>query len=357
MRCRFLLSLFVVCSLVAACGGKGSVDDTKTSGNGLVDIGAGLEGIDGLAAEVHSEGLMHVAVLATGSDGALFAATAEFEDSGIDAVYLLREGEEPLAVIEGLHTPLGLLWHDGVLYVASEERIDAYEGFDGEQFANVRTVIEFPAGVGEVNGLALDGDRLLVGISAPCDSCEPELEYSAAIVSVGLDGSGPEVFASGIRAPISLAFHPGTSELFVTMNHRDDLAEDAPGDWLGIVEAGQDWGYPDCYGQATPECADAPAPLAALDPHGAVSGIALLTEESEFGREVLGVTGPAALVAEWARASVKLVDLSPTDDGYDATVSDFVTGLESPVPVLALDDGSVLVGEWATGVVYRITAS
>jgi len=76
MRCRFLLSLFVVCSLVAACGGKGSVDDTKTSGNGLVDIGAGLEGIDGLAAEVHSEGLMHVAVLATGSDGALFAATA-----------------------------------------------------------------------------------------------------------------------------------------------------------------------------------------------------------------------------------------------------------------------------------------
>jgi len=40
-------------------------------------------------------------------------------------VYLLREGEEPLAVIEGLHTPLGLLWHDGVLYVASEERIDA----------------------------------------------------------------------------------------------------------------------------------------------------------------------------------------------------------------------------------------
>jgi len=66
-------------------------------------------------------------------------------------------------------------------------------------------VIEFPAGVGEVNGLALDGDRLLVGISAPCDSCEPELEYSAAIVSVGLDGSGPEVFASGIRAPISLA--------------------------------------------------------------------------------------------------------------------------------------------------------
>lgn len=356
VRSRLLLSLLVVASLAAGCAEPGSDEGARQSEGALVDIGAGLRGIDGLAGAVYAKGIPNVAVLASGVDGAVFAATAEFEDSGTDAVYLLSGTDEPLAVIEGLHTSLGLLWHDDALYVASKERIDAYEGFDGAKFAGTRTVIQFPADVGELNGLALDGDRLLVGISAPCDNCEPDLEYSAAVVAVGLDGSEPQVYASGIRAPISLAVHPNTSDLFVTMNQRDDLAAETPGDWLGIVKAGQDWGFPDCYGQDTAACADAPKPLAELDPHGAVSGLALLTQQHDGNHAVFGVTGPAALVAEWAKSSVKLVDLSPTTDGSTGTVSDFVTGLQNPVPVLKLNDGSVLVGDWTTGVVYRIAA-
>ena len=91
------------------------------------------------------------------------------------------------------------------------------------------------------------------------------------------DGTDLRADATDIRAPIGLAYFPGTSELFVTMNQRDDLGDQTPGDWLSIVQAGQSWGFPDCYGQGGGECAGEPGPVAELDQHAAVSGVAIVT--------------------------------------------------------------------------------
>ena len=38
-----------------------------------------------------------------------------------------------------------------------------------------------------------------------------------------------------------------------------------------------------------------------------------------------------------------------------ALVTPFLAGLESPVPVIATPDGAVLVGDWGTGKVFRVT--
>ena len=77
--------------------------------------------------------------------------------------------------------------------------------------------------VGESNGLVATSEgRILLGISAPCDHCTPASKWSAAIVSFRPDGRDLRVFARGIRAPIALAYYPGTSDLLVTMNQRDD---------------------------------------------------------------------------------------------------------------------------------------
>ncbi len=130
------------------------------------------------------------------------------------------------------------------------------------------------------NGLALDPDgRIQLGISAPCDHCTPASELSGAVVSFLPDGTDLRVDASGIRAPIGLAYFPDTSTLFVTMNQRDDLGDQTPGDWLSIVQPGQSWGFPDCYGQSSGSCAGKPGPVAALDAHAAVSGVAIVTGE------------------------------------------------------------------------------
>ena len=331
--------------VAAACG-------SDAGGGGLTAIGAGLQGPSGLHASVYAQGLTHASGFAYDDQGRLWVATAAAQDDGTDGVNVVAApGAAPVRVISDVHTPLGLLWLGGSLYVASAGRVDVESGFDGTRFTSSRTIVTLPAGTGEVNGLALLADgRLAMGISAPCDHCVPTLPYSASVVTFRPDGSDLQVEASGIRAPVGLAVFPSTGALLVTMNQRDDLGAATPGDWLGVVRSGQDWGFPYCYGQAHADaaCASAPSPLGVLDPHAAVSGVAVVT--GQLGPAV----GTAALVAEWTKGEVVRVGLSA--DGTHATgVAPFVTGLVNPEPVLTMPTGAILVGDWHTGIVYELT--
>ena len=42
---------------------------------------------------------------------------------------------------------------------------------------------------------------------------------------------------------------------------------------------------------------------------------------------------------------------------WTGTVTTFLSGLEQPVPVLSGPDRAVYVGDWGTGIVYRIAAA
>jgi glucose/arabinose dehydrogenase len=118
-----------------------------------------------------------------------------------------------------------------------------------------------------------------------------------------------------------------------------------------VVRAGQDWGFPECYGQRSGACASTPQPTAALDKHAAVSGVVIV--DGQLGKNV----GTAALVAEWATGKVERVSLARSGNGYHATVSTFLTGVHNPVAVALTTRGSVLVGDWTTGTIYDIARS
>jgi glucose/arabinose dehydrogenase len=251
--------------------------------------------------------------------------------------------------VAGLHTPLGLLWIDDQLYVAEKEQVVAYSGFDGSRFSSQRTVLTLPAGVGESNGLTATPDgRIQLGISSPCDHCTPASPYSAAIISFRPDGTDLRVDASRIRAPIGLTYTPWSHQLLVTMNQRDDLGAATPGDWLSIVHQGDNWGFPACWGQGGEACAGVPRPFAELDPHAAVSGVAVV--DGSLG----AVVGRAAIVAEWATAKVLWV---PADGTRTSTPSLLVSGIQHPVPVVTGPDQAVYIGDWQTGTIYRVTKS
>jgi len=325
----------------------------------LVGIGAGLQGPAGLAATVYTAGLPNVAALTLDGEGRLWAATAAIQDAGTDTISVVSTaGAAPRTIVRGLHTVLGLVWVGDDLYVASKEQVSVYRSFDDTAFASSQVIVTFPAGVGEVNGIASGPDgRLYVGISAPCNACVTTLADSAAIVSFAPDGSDLRLVARGIRAPVGLAFFPNADELFVTMNQRDDLGDETPGDLLAIVGAGQDWGFPDCYGQVDPACGDVPGPVAVLDTHAAASGVAIVTGE-------LGPTvGTSAVVAEWAKGVVLRVGLtsaaSATGSGavVTGTAVPFLTGFQSPVPVITDGTGALFIGDWAAGTVIRVAAA
>ena len=353
MRILSVATLSVV--LLAGCTGATAapVSPAASPDSGLTTIGAGLHGPAGVTASVYATGLKDVGAFAFDADGRLWVATASFADDGTDAVYLVaRPGATPVKVIVDVHTPLGLLWSGGTLYVSSGHGIVAYDGFHGAVFASHRTVLVLPAGVGQVDGIALSPDgRLYLGVSAPCDSCMPTTAYAAAVVSVLPDGTGLRVETGHVRAPVGLAFYPGTNDLFVTMNQRDDLGAATPGDWLSVVRSGQDWGFPACYGQAGSVCAGVPAPVAVLDTHAAVSGVAIVT--GGLGSTV----GTSALVAEWAKGVVVRVPLSNGATTSASSPEPFLTGLTQPVAMASAPDGAVFVGDWGTGTVYRIFTS
>jgi glucose/arabinose dehydrogenase len=323
--------------LAAGCGG----DSTPSARQ--VDIGVGLKGPSDLKAEVYASGLPKVAALAFDEQARLWVATADYSDTGQDALWMVAQaGGSPVEVVTALHTPLGLVWYQQSLYVASNATVEVYTGFDGTAFASHHQVLALPAGVGEVNEIVLAPDgRMQLGISAPCDHCVPSAELSAAVVSFLPDGSDLRVDAKGIRAPIGLAYFPGTADLFVTMNQRDDLGDQTPGDLLAVVQQGQAWGFPDCHGQGGTACTGVPAAVAELDKHAAVSGIAFWNG--------------SAIVAEWSTGKVQQVLPAKSGATYTGTVTPLLSGLTNPMPVLLGPNNALFVGDWSTGTIYRIT--
>jgi glucose/arabinose dehydrogenase len=340
---------------ISGCGSASSVHTSTTRAQtGLVPIGAGLYGPAGLKATVYATGPPTAAAFAFDPAGRLWLTAAGLEAHTHDGVYLVaKAGAQAQRIVSGLNNPLGLDWYAGKLYVASVGRVDAYWGFDGSRFTHHKTILKGPEAGGENNLLVMAPDgRFVMGVSATCDSCTPTSKWDGAIVSFKPDGSDLRLYASRIRAPVGLIYYPGTNNLFVSMNQRDDLGAATPGDWLSIVQEGQDWGFPGCYGQGGPSCAGVPAPLAVLDPHGAVGGVAIAT--GQLGPSV----GNAALVAEWNVAKIQQVSLVQTNSGFKSTaVTPFLRGLHNPLALVFAPDHSLLVGDWATGSIYLVTTN
>ena len=326
---------------------------TASSDSELVAIGAGLHGPAGLHASVYATGPHTTAAFAFDPRGRLWLTAAGLETHAEDGVYMIAKAGAPaLEVVSGLDDPLGVAWYRDRLYVASVGRVDEYGDFDGRRFAQHTEIVHGPVAGGENNLLAMAADgRFVMGITATCDHCRPASEYSGSIVSFRPDGSGLRLYASHIRAPFGLAYLPGTSNLFVTMNQQDNLGARTPGDSLAVVAEGQDWRFPECHGQGGSACAGVPAPTAVLDKHAAVGGVALVT--GQLGASV----GSSAIVPEWNAAKVQRVALTRTGSGYRGTVTPFLTGIANPLAIARAPGGSLLVGDWATGTIYRISSA
>jgi glucose/arabinose dehydrogenase len=340
---------------VAGCGSasRGSAAAKAPSQAGLVGIGAGLRGPAGLRATVYAQGPHTVAAFAFDPQGRLWLTAAGLEAHAEDGVYVVaRPGAPAVKVVSGLDDPLGLAWSDGRLYVASVGRVDAYGGFDGTRFETHRQILDGPVAGGEDNLLAMAPDgRFVMGVTASCDHCLPKSVWSGSIVTFSPHGGDLRLYASRIRAPFGLAYFPGTSDLFVTMNQRDDLGARTPGDWLAVVAQGQDWRSSDCYEQGSAACTGVPPPVAVLDKHAAVGGVAIVT--GQLGAAV----GTSAVVAEWQSAKVMRVALRRSGSTFTGSVTPFLVGMRNPLAVALAPNRSLLVGDWGTGTIYRIAAA
>ena len=208
-------------------------------------------------------------------------------------------------VASGLTYVHSVVFVDGKLYAAAEDRIVLLDAFGADGRAGiVQTIVDnLPAGARDLYGhrtrtLLLGPDhKVYVSIGSACDVCEDDNPMRAAVLRMDPDGSHMEVFATGLRNSVGIAFRPEADppELWGNDMGRNNIGPDIPPDNLNLIQAGLDYGWPYCYGdrQPNPEfndparCANAESPRLQFPPHWAPLGI-VFYEGTSFPAEYLG---------------------------------------------------------------------
>lgn len=200
--------------------------------------------------------------MALGAKGTLFVGT---RDSGGGEVYAVLPGEPAggkrrvVAIARGLNSPNGVAFRGGALYVAEIGRILRYDGIESRLADPPKPVVvndSYPKDAHhgwKFIRFGPDG-MLYVPVGAPCNACERDDPRYASITRIRPDGSGFEVFASGVRNTVGFDWDPKTKELWFTDNGRDWLGDDLPPDELNLApRKGLHFGFPYVYGDNVPD--------------------------------------------------------------------------------------------------------
>lgn len=277
-------------------------------------------------------------------------------------------------VVEGLDQPHGLAFKDGALYVAEGGRVQRFRYDPATRKATQGTVVvrDLPRGGNHWTRTVVFGPdgRLYVSVGSSCNVCRESDKRRAAVLRYQADGSGEQVFATGLRNAVGLAFHPSTGVLWATVNERDWRGDDVPPDYVTEVKDGAFHGWPDCMtvgGKVIADdkgarCDGVTRPTVEIQAHSAPIGLAFYTA-SQFPAEYRGSLF-VAYRGSWNRTILtgyKVVRVR-FQDGKPAGVEDFATGwLEGssawgrPVDVMVGRDGALYVSDQGAGRIYRIS--
>ena len=282
-----------------------------------------------------------------------------------------------LPVVEGLDLPHGLAFLDGQLYVAETGRVVRFEYDPATRRVRGAPAVVVgnlpPRGAHWTRTIAFGPDRrLYVSVGSSCNNCEERDGRRAAVYRYMTDGSGGAPFGTGLRNAVGLAFRPGTSELWATVNGRDWLGDDQPAEYVTRVEEGGFYGWPHCHWSITglvsdpdlgggDRCRAVKQPSLVYQAHSAPLGLAFYTG-SQFPPEYRGNV-LVALHGSWNRSvPVGYKVIRVRLDGPTPVAEDFVTGWLAgnrswgrPVDLAVAPDGAVFLSDDALGAVYRIS--
>jgi glucose/arabinose dehydrogenase len=306
-----------------------------------------------------------------GSDGTVFVGTVRE-----GKVYAITRDQKVHVIAEGLNVPNGVAYRHGSLYVAEINRILRYDNIEASISAPAKPIVVNDKYPKETHHgwkfIAFGPDGLLyVPVGAPCNICEPDPDRYALISRIKPDGSGYQVFASGVRNSVGFDWDPGTKELWFTDNGRDWMGDDLPSDELNHApKAEMNFGFPYCHQGDIPDpefgakhsCNEFTPPALKLGAHVAALGMRFYT-----GTMFPAKYRNAIFIAEhgsWNRSKksgyrVMLVTLKNNKpDSYEVFAQGWLQGEKNwgrPVDVLNMPDGSLLVSDDQAGVIYRIS--
>jgi glucose/arabinose dehydrogenase len=180
-----------------------------------------------------------------------------------DRIRLLRDAdgdgvaERSVTLLEDLHSPFGMAYRDGSLYVANTDALLRFPYELGEEYVagpaeHLTDLPALPYNHHWTKSLLLDstGRRLWIGVGSNSNIAENGMENEemrAAILQYDIESGELSVYASGLRNPVGMALHPETGELWTVVNERDELGDQLVPDYLTEVIEDEFYGWPVWY--------------------------------------------------------------------------------------------------------------
>jgi len=280
-------------------------------------------------------------------------------------------------LLEGLRRPHGMDLMGGWLYVAETYRVSRVR-FDPERGAidgSLEVVIpDLPTGGGHSTRTLRFGPdgAMYVTVVSSCNVCVEADERRAAMLRYQPDGSGYELFASGLRNSVGFDFQPDTGEIYATDNGRDLLGDDFPPCELNHVVRGGFYGWPIAHGDRVPDpeygagkeerIAASTPPVHGFGAHTAPLGITFY-RGTAFPESYRG-SAFVALHGSWNRsrkAGYRVVTVQLDPETGKATETGFAVGFEfeedvigRPVDVAEGPDGALYISDDYAGAIYRV---
>lgn len=283
---------------------------------------------------------------------------------------------------DNLNAPYGLALIGDALYVANQDALVRFDYREGQTRASgaPTRIIDLPSAINhhwtKAMTASADGRFLYVGIGSNSNITERGMaaEVDRAMVwQIDAQTGAYKPYATGLRNPTALAIQPGTDQLWVVVNERDEIGPNLVPDYLTSVREDGFYGWPYSYwGQnldprAQPQdpekVASAIRPDYSLGSHVAALGLA-------FSNPAMGEPfAEGVFVGEhgsWNRSvpSGYKVVFVPFRNGEPAgDPVDFVTGFlredgktrGRPVGVTVDPRGALIVADDLSNTVWRVT--
>ena len=344
---------------------------------------AGLTLPAGFKAEVFAEGFNNPRWLAVAPNGDVFVV-----ESGPNRVTMLRDSagvgkaDTREVFAEGFSQPFGVAFWKDYLYVGNTGSVVRFPYKAGQ----TKAVGPPETVVPDLPALGYHGHwtrnvvfnprtgKMYVTVGSETD-IGPAKPRRAVVLEFNADGSAERVYASGLRNPVGLAFHPTTGALWACVNERDGLGDELVPDYVTSVKEGGFYGWPNYYigPNHDPRVPEAPelkskviVPDVLIVPHSAALGLAFYTGKM-FPPEYKG-DAFAALHGSGNRSKrtgYKIVRVRLKNGKAVGGYEDFMTGWMlgedrpevwgRPVGLAVAKDGALLVVDDGAGKIWRVS--
>jgi glucose/arabinose dehydrogenase len=159
--------------------------------------------------------------------------------------------------LSGLNSPIGMALVGDRLYIANTDGVVSVPYAAGATSISAKPtpLTDLPTGLNKrhwTRGLiaSADGRKLYASVGSGSNIAENGIaaeDGRAAIWEIDIATGQKQLFATGLRNPVGMAWVPSTSQLWTAVNERDALGNDLVPDYITSVQRGAHYGWPWSY--------------------------------------------------------------------------------------------------------------